>query len=446
MTRDRDIERVMEEWLRPGPIEMPDCLFESVLDRIERVPQRRLVRTVTRWFQMSPPARLAAIAAVVIVAIGAALLFTRPTSRVGTNTPSPSQSPTESIPSGSQLPARFQGHWYTQRVQTLSSESAPLRLQITFSELSVGWTALDKKDGLASLASLESNGAKLRVETRLAGTECPLGAVGLYDMALSPGGTILTLSNPSDACPLRATILSGSWEHSACKLQQQGVADDDCLGELEAGAYSTNYFAPLLSIGAAFQPRPASLSYEVPAGWANQQDWPWLYVLTHTADYRSSRTFENGEIDAISIWAHPVAARLGPNCTFEKVPGVGSSVNELVAWLSSNPTVATGPVNEGRTPLPSRWLDVSPNPKYTSACPGEPGPLAPTFTGATNPYQVAMGGRYPHRSRYLFVDVGNNESALVLIESAQKADFVASDFDKFASEAMNIAKTMQFVP
>ena len=448
MTRDRDIERVIEEWLRPGPIEMPDRLFESVLDRIERVPQRRFVWTLTRWFQMAPSARLAVIAAVVIVAIGAALLFTRPTSNVGPTRPSPSQSPTGSLPaSDSQLPAGLQGRWYTQRVQTLSSELAPLRLQITPpSQLSIGWTAADKQDGLASVASVESNGTKLRAETQIAGTECPLGAAGLYDLARSPGGTILTLSNPSEACPLRATILFGSWEHSACNLQQQGLADDDCLGELEAGTYSSNYFAPLLRVGAAFQPRPASLTYDVPPGWANQQDRPWLYVLTRSADYRGSRTFENREIDAISIWAHPVAARLGPNCTFESVPGVGRSVNELVSWLSSNPTVTTGPVNEGRTPLTSRWLDVSPNPKYTTACPGEPGPFAPTFTGATNPYEVAMGGRYPHRSRYLFEDIGDNESVLVLIESAQKADFVESDFDKVADEAMNIVKTMQFVP
>ena len=41
MTRERDIERVLEAWLEPGPSVMPDRVFDAVLDRIEREPQRR---------------------------------------------------------------------------------------------------------------------------------------------------------------------------------------------------------------------------------------------------------------------------------------------------------------------------------------------------------------------------------------------------------------------
>jgi hypothetical protein len=449
MTHDRDIERVIEEWLRPGPVAMPDRLFDDVLDRIEHVPQRRLVRTVTRWFQMTPSLRLAAVAAVVIVVIGAALLFTRPASNVGTSTPSPSPSPSSSAAAttaGSDLPESLGGHWYTMSHQAASSGLQPLRLSIESSDLAVDWTS-NIPSGLQSRASLTSNGTKLRVETRNVGTDCPVGAVGEYNLAVSPRGTRLTLSNGSDACPLRATVLSGGWAHSACKLQQQGVADDDCLGELEAGGISTNYFSPYAPIGVPVDRTiPGALSFEVPAGWANQQDWPWLYVLMPSSEYESSRSFENGEVDAISIWAHPLAAVLGPNCSYQVAPGVGHSANELAAWLSTNSTVKAGPVSDlGHAPRPGRVVDVSPNPKYTATCPGEASPLAPTFTSVTG-YQVAMGGSYPHRSRYVFIDIGDNESVLVLIESRQKADFVQADFDQFAQRAMSIVTTMQFVP
>jgi len=88
---------------------------------------------------------------------------------------------------------------------------------------------------------------------------------------------------------------------------------------------------------------------------------------------------------------------------------------------------------------------ISPNPKYAATCPGEPTPLAPTFTGTTG-YQVAMGGTHPHRQRYVFIDLGGNETVLVLIESAQKADYVEADFDTFAEQAMTIVQSMQFVP
>ena len=40
MTRDQDIERVLERWFTEGPTQMPDRLFEYV-DHIDRLPQRR---------------------------------------------------------------------------------------------------------------------------------------------------------------------------------------------------------------------------------------------------------------------------------------------------------------------------------------------------------------------------------------------------------------------
>ena len=53
MTRERDIERVLEAWLEPGPSEMPDRVFEAVLDRIEREPQRRTLPFIRRFHPMT---------------------------------------------------------------------------------------------------------------------------------------------------------------------------------------------------------------------------------------------------------------------------------------------------------------------------------------------------------------------------------------------------------
>ena len=87
MTRDQDIERVLERWFSEGPTQMPDRLFEYV-DHIDRLPQRRRARLMTRFVAMNSTVRLAAAAVVIlIVGVAGAVFLTRPAS-VGTE-PSP---------------------------------------------------------------------------------------------------------------------------------------------------------------------------------------------------------------------------------------------------------------------------------------------------------------------------------------------------------------------
>jgi hypothetical protein len=109
MTRDREIERVLERWFSEGPTRMPDHVFTTVVDRIDRVPQRRLAALVTRFMTMPSAIRLTAIAATVVIAAGAIVGLTflgAPRGDVGT-TPISSQSPAPSAsPSGVAQPIR----------------------------------------------------------------------------------------------------------------------------------------------------------------------------------------------------------------------------------------------------------------------------------------------------------------------------------------------------
>ena len=61
MTRDQDIERVLERWFTEGPTQMPDRLFEFV-DHIDRLPQRHRARLQTRFVAMNSTLRIAAAA------------------------------------------------------------------------------------------------------------------------------------------------------------------------------------------------------------------------------------------------------------------------------------------------------------------------------------------------------------------------------------------------
>jgi hypothetical protein len=109
MTHDRDLERVLERWLADGPARMPDRLFVTVIDRVDRTPQRRLAGLATRYLTMPSTTRLTAIAAAVViavVAIGAWALAGpnrseiggRPTASAASPAASPSSSPSPSAP------------------------------------------------------------------------------------------------------------------------------------------------------------------------------------------------------------------------------------------------------------------------------------------------------------------------------------------------------------
>ena len=70
MTHEREIERVLDTWLSDGPTEVPDRIFDVVIDRIERQPQRPAWRLLRRDVPVASYLKpLAAIAAVVILAV-----------------------------------------------------------------------------------------------------------------------------------------------------------------------------------------------------------------------------------------------------------------------------------------------------------------------------------------------------------------------------------------
>jgi len=75
MTRDRDLERTLERWLADGPAQMPDPLFDAVIDRVDRTSQRRLAGFATRYLHMPSNLRFAAAAAAIVIAVSAIALW-----------------------------------------------------------------------------------------------------------------------------------------------------------------------------------------------------------------------------------------------------------------------------------------------------------------------------------------------------------------------------------
>jgi hypothetical protein len=120
MTRQRDIERVLERWLDDGINEMPDLVYLSILDRVERQPQQRAWRVSWRDSHVSTYIKpLAAVAAVVVFAVASIAILGRPSgSSVGgvaspAVSPAPSPSPAASAsPSAAPSASAVFPEWY----------------------------------------------------------------------------------------------------------------------------------------------------------------------------------------------------------------------------------------------------------------------------------------------------------------------------------------------
>jgi hypothetical protein len=94
MTDDRSIDRALERaarsWIEEGPTRAPDRPVEAALSLIQTTNQERDLRIPWRLPTMNLFARLAAVAAVVVLATGVAVLTLRPGGNVGAPVPSPS--------------------------------------------------------------------------------------------------------------------------------------------------------------------------------------------------------------------------------------------------------------------------------------------------------------------------------------------------------------------
>jgi hypothetical protein len=107
MTADRDIERVLEHWLVDGVDRMPDRVYRSLLDRVERQPQHRAWRAPWRDTHVNAYLRpMAAVAAVIVLALaGIAIVGTSSVPGTGgTASPSPTPTPVVSPSSATASP------------------------------------------------------------------------------------------------------------------------------------------------------------------------------------------------------------------------------------------------------------------------------------------------------------------------------------------------------
>jgi hypothetical protein len=431
MTRDRDIERVLEQWFTEGPAHMPDHLFDVVVDRIDRVPQRRLARLQTRLLAMNFNIRLAAAAALFVVVAGAgAFMLTRPSGAGVAPSPRPSlsSSPNASL---SPLPAALSYKWVgsPRTVPEISPAITESRLLLdTGTSLLYGAGGPDPI--LFSGVGLSSPDT-IQFKMINAESGCRNGDVGSYAFTLSPSGRALSLHEVADACRARAGAISGDWNRADCPNKNSA-----CLGDLDAGPHVSAGFNP-------FVPRTAwvanygALSYTVPEGWTNNEDCDGCYFLSKQGAPENDPT--------MFLFDDVVAHSQAQSCSTAAEPGVGHSAAAIGAWLTTLPgLVATAPSPVTIGGLSGVTVDLSVSPGWTGTCPyaySQGLPLVSTFVDA----EPSGGGGFDWnvqgdgRTRAILLDIGDGRVLLLDIEAQSKATY-----DAFLPGAMQVVNTFQF--
>ena len=434
MTIERDFDRIARAWLELSPDEAPDNVVAGVLEAIATTPQVRSWRWLI-W-RSTPMNRIPlALGAAAVVAIAGALVLSRsgPGPDIGSS-PSPVPTTTGSAASPSSSPTAAAGSvpnelreiWMGGHRGLVAPEAGTL-ISFTQDTFQLAQSAGSTARYLESTAS-STGDRQLRLELTSGGDGCQVGDVGTYTWSLSPSGRILTIVEEQDACPTRAGTIVGEWWLMDCP-----ATDDNCLGVLDAGTYSSQFITPRLNPGAAWDPVFGGVTYTVPDGWANSADWPERVELVPASEVRPATEADRRR--NIGLFRQPTAMSQDKPCADTVQPGVTRTVDALAAWLGTVPGLVTTPPTaitiDGR---PGKMLDLRLDPAWTKTCEGDPVPL-PIVTFLNPGIAVAAD----QRNRVILLDLGDGDVIAIAVWARDQATF-----DAWAPEAMSVIESFRF--
>ncbi|MGZ6313155.1 MAG: hypothetical protein ACXWO7_06830 [Candidatus Limnocylindrales bacterium] len=440
MTTERDFDRLARAWLELSPNEAPDRTIDAVLHAIQTTSQvRRPGRWNPRRFPaLTRPLLVTGATAVIIVALGAALLLGRgPSSNVGapSGSPSPDQSPAPSAtvaPSqgaGGPLPEQLVHRWIG-GTRTVPSIQTGAGTSIKFDATTFEFNQ-SNSDGHAAMSATASSidSHTFRLVSTSGDLSCGPAQSGVYGWSLTPDARTLTITAESDACAIRMSAVPGIWHLVGCKDPKTS-----CLGDVAAGTYGSQYIAPRVKAGGSWTPPYAAVTYTVPDGWANSSDWPSTFGLTPSSDYALVPVGSDEGDRSIRLVTQATPESQKTACSGLPDPTVGRTVSAEMTWLRHVP----GLITSAPTPITidghaGQWLDVRLDPAWKSSCPGGPGPEVDYLLSGVGIVGTA------ERQRVIVLDLGSGDLIAILADTVKTAPFTA-----FAAQAMPVIESLTF--
>lgn len=237
--------------------------------------------------------------------------------------------------------------------------------------------------------------------------ECSAGDAGTYRWSLSQSRRVLTFAAVVDSCAERADDLAASWVKSDCP----SFPDDFCLGPLDAGLHSANYFTPKTP-STDWEFHPGAMTYSVPDGWSNTYDSGNEYVLEPL-----ERVGDTGVVLWTDVTLVSEAAPCGPRpaSTDRATPA------EFAAWLTDQATLeVTDPLPVSIGGLAGLSIDVRIAPGASLPCVGDGIPFAPMLVhveGSGLQTGFDAGSRY----RLYFLDLDDARTLVIYVAAAGPA-------------------------
>jgi hypothetical protein len=232
MTDDRSLERAARSFIEAGPTQAPDRAVEDALLRIKTLPQERDLRIPWRLPKMTTPARVAAAAAISVLAIGGAFYLISPSGRTNVGVPGPSPSasaqPTASdalVPGAA--PATTLGDWQAMSVGAITGlfgANEHIQLSIDWQDGLHTWIQTNAGAQVLKSETLQAPAGEIDLRSNISETiGCAGSDLGRYNWSRSADGMFLTLTAIEDTCAKRRDAMSRVWVHSLSAVTDGGL-------------------------------------------------------------------------------------------------------------------------------------------------------------------------------------------------------------------------------
>jgi hypothetical protein len=350
MTAQFELERILDDFLGEGTDELSADVLEAALLDVRYTDQRRAHPVPRRTDDVSPPLRLLAVAAILVAAVGGAVMLGNSIRNDATPTPALTPMPNANpLPSAADdgpiaIGANVHGRWTASRPAAFASPAGDYDLDFPDDGALTATARNGEVRRLDLIPDLSEAG-----QLKLSGTQgCQDKAT--YEYTLARDFRTLHFEKVDDACADRSALLAGDWSRSVIEHH---------LDVDQPYVFGTN-------------PR---LTFSIPAGFA-QTHVPLLHSIADAGD--NELWVDAGDsVVLLQTGGQVQRDRCDRNAGFRDSP---TTFDEFVEWNQAATGVnLTAPVDTTVGGHPAVFVDIG----GTDDCPNGPVPADCSCVEAT---------------------------------------------------------------